>query len=1004
MNRRNDPNNPGLSRGNDLHGYTVLRAAEIQAMDCYYYELLDAATAARHIHISNSDQENTFSVAFKTVPNDSTGVAHILEHTVLCGSLNYPVRDPFFSMLKRSLNTFMNAFTASDWTMYPFSTQNEKDYYNLMAVYLDAAFFPKLEELRLRQEGHLVELDAQDSASGKIEPGFEDNPHGRLVYKGVVYNEMKGAMSSPDQVMVRSLLNALYPDTTYRHNSGGNPAVIPSLTYHQLKSFHEGHYHPSNAFFYTYGNLPLEKHLNVIRGKVLNRFERIHPHTDVPSQSRWQTPREAVYTYPLGKNEDPARKCQVCISWLMADIRNTFQVLVLAILEQVLLGNAASPLRKALMDAELGTALSDGSGFDADNRDTLFSCGLKDVQASDAQRIEGVIFDCLHRLYATGIDRQLVDAAIHQIEFHRKEVTNTPYPYGIKVLLGISGTWLHGGDPRRILELDSDLEKLRRRLDQGPYLENKIKAYFLENPHRVRCTLAPDHEKAEKEQRRTALELQKIRENLDPEDIQKIVQNTRSLARLQESQEDISCLPTLERGDIPAQMHRVDPPVDGKHVTASFYRQPTAGISYFTAAFGIGGLENDLLPLLPLFCSVLPQIGTAVRDYVEMARRIDTYTGGIGLSPAARIRYDHTRACVPFISLNGKCLDRNQEKMYAIIDELAGRFAFSDLVRLKHLVLEYRAGLEAMVVHQGHRLAISSASRHFSTASALKETWQGIYQLQMIKKISRTLDDDAMQSLADKLTAIAASIFKADNMVMAVIGEDVCETTSPSVLARMGEAFGPGDSRRFASPPVDLSTVRVRNGWATTTAVSFAATTFKTVSLGHEDAPAVSLISKLLRSLYLHREIREKGGAYGGFALYNSEEGLFSMASYRDPHVVSTLTTFKGALRFIRSGNYTEEDVKEAILQVCSEIDKPDPPGAAARKAFYRSLVSLSDEERDAFKARLLGLNLRQVKQVAEKYFGDDTDSHGIAVISNPEKLTAANDTLGDLALKIDQI
>ncbi len=329
MNTFTDHNNPGLNLGDRIGDYCIKRVVELKEISSFFYELEHTPTGARHVHISNNDKENTFSVAFKTVPSDSTGVAHILEHTALCGSEKFPVRDPFFSMLKRSLSTFMNAFTASDWTMYPFSTQNRKDFYNLMDIYLDAAFFPNLNMLNFKQEGHRLELEGEE-----------------LVYKGVVYNEMKGAMSSPDQVLGRSLLTALYPSTTYRHNSGGEPAVIPTLTHEQLVAFHKRHYHPSNSFFYTYGNLPLKDHLSFIHDKILKKFERIDPKTDVPSQPRWDSPRKASYPYPLGPNEDPAKKYQACVAWLIADIRDSFEVLVFSLLEHILLGNSGSPLRK----------------------------------------------------------------------------------------------------------------------------------------------------------------------------------------------------------------------------------------------------------------------------------------------------------------------------------------------------------------------------------------------------------------------------------------------------------------------------------------------------------------------------------------------------------------------------------------------------------------------------------------------------------------------------------
>ena len=566
MNIIADPNNPGLEAGGRINDYRIERIESLKGISSIFYELMHSGTGTKHIHISNNDAENTFGVAFKTVPKDSSGVAHILEHTVLCGSKQYPVRDPFFSMLKRSLSTFMNAFTASDWTMYPFSTQNQKDFYNLMGVYLDAAFFPRLEGLSFKQEGHRLEVEGQT--------GSNDPAAAQLTYKGVVYNEMKGAMSSPDQVMVRSILKALYPSTTYRYNSGGDPIEIPSLSHRQLKEFHRRHYHPSNAFFYTYGNLPLKDHLSFIEAKVLTDFQKIEPDTDVESQPRWEQPQSVSYPYPFDKNEDTTKKSQVCMAWLTADIKDTFEVLVLTLLEQILLGNSASPLRQALIDSGLGSALCDGSGFDADNRDTMFVSGLKDVESSDADQIEGIILGVLRDLAENGIDKTLIDSAIHQIEFHRKERTNAPYPYGIKLLLTFSGSWFHGGDPVKILNFDTDLTRLQKKVAAGSFFENRIKKYFLDNPHRVTMVLVPDQEMASNENQRLRAELDRIRKDLSQSDIDRINQDAQALLQLQDTEEDISCLPTLGRKDIPPSVPSVKKTATDDAVQATVYARP----------------------------------------------------------------------------------------------------------------------------------------------------------------------------------------------------------------------------------------------------------------------------------------------------------------------------------------------------------------------------------------------------------------------------------------------
>ena len=994
MNDERDPSNQEIRVGEELCGYRVEKITRLTELNAVLYRLVHKATGAQHVHISTEDRENTFAVTFKTIPTDSTGVAHILEHTVLCGSQKYPVRDPFFSMLKRSMSTFMNAFTASDWTMYPFATQNAKDYYNLMDVYLDAAFFPKLDELSFKQEGHRLEVERLGKAGKTTE----------LVYKGVVYNEMKGAMSSPDQVLARSLLNALYPETTYCNNSGGEPADIPKLTHGQLKAFHQRHYHPSNAFFYTYGNLPLQDHLIMINEKIMRHFDPLDPKTTVPEQPRWSAPKQVRYTYPLAPNEDASHKCQVCLAWLTCDIRDTFEVLVLAVLEQILLGNPASPLRKALMDSGLGSALSDATGYDADNRDTLFACGLKDVLESSGQAIEQLILDVLEQLTANGLDPESISSAIHQIEFHRKEITNTPYPYGIKLLLTLIGSWLHGGDPERILQLDDDLQRLHREIKQGPFLEQRIRHYFLENTHRIRLTLAPDQQQSKKEEARVRQELDERMVQLTQADLEQIAEDTGQLAKMQDQHEDISCLPTLALSDIPNQVPIYKPTRIEADLPLWRYVQPTSGIFYFYGAAGAAALPADLLPWVPFFCYAFTKIGTQSHDYIEVARKIDAATGGLTLSAHARVLSDRTDSCLPLVSMNAKCLNRNVEPMFDIAAELISEAKFSDLVRLKQLLGEYRAALDAMIVQNGHRLAISLSARNFSPASALSEIWGGVHQIQTIRAFSKGAEDAQLEKLAADLAIIGQAIFTSQNFVMAAIGEAEPMETAVKII-RASETLAafkkPQQPLRLPSLDFDFPESLPHEGWSTSTAVAFVAQTLPTVPLGHADAPALSVLSKMLRSLYLHREIREKGGAYGGFALYNPENGLFSLASYRDPHIARTLEIYSGATEFMQKGQADSEDIKEAILQVCSEIDKPDPPGPAARKAFARSIIGLSDETRIAFKQKLLKVSKEEVLDIAARYLGLLQSKSGIAVIADQEHLKEANVQLAQKPLQL---
>ncbi|MCP4673285.1 MAG: peptidase M16, partial [Desulfobacula sp.] len=579
-----------------LCGYLVKNVAILESIDSVMIELEHIKTKAKHIHISNKDKENTFGVFFRTVPSDSSGVAHILEHTVLCGSKKFDVRDPFFSMIKRSLSTFMNAFTASDWTMYPFSTQNKKDYYNLMDVYLDAAFFPKIDELSFKQEGHRLEV-----------LGTNNN---EVEYKGVVYNEMKGAMSSPAQVLGRSLLASLYPDTTYKNNSGGEPSKIPDLSWAELKDFHGRYYHPSNSYFYTYGNLSLEESLSFISKKVLDNFELLDMDSRVPAQPRWENPRTKTKRYAYSDPEDASSKYQACVAWLTCDVKDSFEILVLTILEQVLLANAASPLRKALVDSNLGSALSDATGFDSDNRDTMFACGLKDISKSSIKKMEDIIFSTIKKITDNGIEKHLIDSAIHQIEFHRKEITNTPYPFGIKLLLSFASTLIHDGDPVSCINIDEDLDRLKQELEKGRFLEKRLSRYFLKNPHRVLFTLEPDTDLEQETMQKTKKELETIFKQLKKQDIEQIQEDAKTLEKLQEQKEDVSILPTLDLVDIPASIEIIKPDTIKDVKFSTCYDKATSGILYFTCPVGAGSIPPDLFALVPFFCRAFTNSGT----------------------------------------------------------------------------------------------------------------------------------------------------------------------------------------------------------------------------------------------------------------------------------------------------------------------------------------------------------------------------------------------------------
>ncbi len=460
--------------GREKHGFTVIGCTALPELNATMIQLRHRRTGARMVHLATEDDNNLFGVGFRTTPRDSTGVAHILEHTVLCGSERYPVRDPFFSMIKRSLNTFMNALTSSDWTFYPFSSQNTTDFYNLMGIYLDAAFFPLLRERDFRQEGHRLEF---------TDPDEPDSP---LMFKGVVYNEMKGAMADPSSLLGRRMARALYPTTTYGFNSGGEPLDILDLTYEELKEFHSTYYHPANAWFFTYGNLPLEKHLQRIEELALSRFSAKEVDSAVADERRFTSPSRVDEIFPVDADESLADRSMVQVGWLTCPVADSFKRLALSVLSHLLLGHSGAPLYKALLDSRLGQNLAPGTGYHDDNRETYLAAGLQGTNPEAAEEIEKLVLATLEECAKKGFSPERIEAAIHQIEFSHREVSGDQYPYPLHLLMRILGPWLHSDDPVSPLQLDRNLGRLRQ--------ESASNIFFPEShPQRASRQSAPGH-------------------------------------------------------------------------------------------------------------------------------------------------------------------------------------------------------------------------------------------------------------------------------------------------------------------------------------------------------------------------------------------------------------------------------------------------------------------------------------------------------------------------------
>ena len=963
-----------------IGGYTILRKERLDRLEGSYLELEHERTGARHLHVECPDDNNSFAVFFPTVPKDSTGVAHILEHVVLAGSQKFPVRDPFFSMTRRSLATFMNAFTSADWTMYPFSSRNAKDFKNLLEVYLDATFFPRLDEDSFKQEG--IRFEFEDPA----------DPNSGLRYKGVVYNEMKGALASPQAAVQKIVGETMFPGLTYSYISGGDPEHIPDLTWEHLRKFHAVHYHPSNAYFYTYGDQNLEQTLAAIEENALKHFNRIEVDTSIPDVKRFKKPVKAVEPYPATAGEDNTRKAQALVAWVTVHTGDSFQLLAMRVLAEVLLGNAASPLRKALIDSKLGTAMADGSGLQDDYRETVFGAGLKDIAQEDAEKVERVVLDTLERVVNDGVDQTQVDAAIHHLEFEKRERSNAGFPYSLKVLFTALAPYYYGGDPYDALNFDADLARLERDRKAGRFFENLIQAELLDNTHRALLTVVPDTELEERKRHKELERLAKIEASLTEADKARIVAEALRLKQEQDAKQDLSTLPTLELTDIPMKFENVpsrDAKLGSAHV--EFFPLPTNGVTYIDIRSDFSALTPDEKDLLPLFGRVLTQAGAAGQDYVEIAKRIASYTGGVGAAAQVQplaAREDYLQSFM----VSGKALDRNAKPFIDLLTDLTVHLEI-DTGRLKEIIAETATRLESSLANLGFQLAILLAQSKLNSEGAMNDRLQGIGMLHVMRNLAK-LDESGLRDLVSRLDAIRRKLFRSDSITMVVTSEESMIETLKGYLADFVAALPVTAGRNGAPvkpPPLDP----VREARTAPMPVAFNVRTFKTVRYQHADAPVLLVLANYVRDTFLHKELREKGGAYGAYAQANTGGGNFYFGSYRDPNIIRTYDTYDRAVRWVTDSDIDPEALKEAILGACGDVDPLESPDIKGRREAINRLTGFTRAEREKFKQRLLSATAADLQRVAKSYLGSPRPIQ--ATVAGADLIDAARKERPDL-------
>ena len=958
--------------------FRKLRSQAVESLNIVVEEYEHIRTGAQHIHLAANNPENVFLVALRTVPEDSTGVAHILEHTALCGSKRYPVRDPFFMMTRRSLNTFMNAFTSSDWTAYPFASVNRKDFNNLLDVYLDAVFFSRLDPLDFAQEGH------------RLEYAEAANPNSELQYKGVVYNEMKGAMSSVNSQLWQTLTKYLFPSNTYHNNSGGEPSCIPDLSYEELVQFYKTHYHPSNAIFMTFGDLPAAELQEKFENQALKEFDKLDVTIDVANEKRYFAPVRVEEHYPLNE-EDLSHKTHIVTGWLLGQSINLEDALTAHLLSSVLLDNSACPLMQALETSTLGQAPSPLCGLDDSQKEVIFVCGIAGTDRDQSDAVEALLLDTLKKVAEDGIPLEDLEAALHQLELQQREVGGDSYPYGLQLILNGLTAATHRGDPVALLNIDSALAKLREKIKDPTFIPSIITKWLLDNKHRVTLTLTPDaqlnatKEAAEKEQ------LAKIKASLTPKQSQQIIEQAQALLDRQAQVDDDSVLPKVTLDDVPAAETIISPAFEKRLPQSEFslygYNAGTNGLVYQQVVCDMPTLDDDLLPYLPFYTSLLTEVGIGSKNYLDVQRWQAQVSGSLGAYSSLRGSVDDTQKLNSFITLSGKALGSNQQSLSELMLATINEARFDETDRIKELISQMRSSREQSVTGSGHGLAMQGASKGISPGAQLSFNLTGLQGIRHLKALDKSLSDTkTLSAISQKLNQIHQAVMAMPKRFMVVAEEQPLASYTKHV------------AKKFDQPPAANASVftpqfnahLTQEAWLTNSQVNFCAKAYPTVASDHPDAAALVVLGNVMRNGFLHRAIREQGGAYGGGAGQDSNNGAFRFYSYRDPRLAETLADFDKAIDWSIETTHSWQSIEEAILGVVSSLDKPDSPAGGAKRDFHAMLNGRTPATRQRFRERLLATREADLKRVAQTYLKGKTAHTCVISDKNKEEETKA--------------
>ncbi|HHD2751683.1 TPA: insulinase family protein [Clostridium perfringens] len=924
-------------------------------------------TKAKLIKILSEDDNKCFAIGFRTPPENSTGVPHILEHSVLCGSRKFNTKEPFVELLKGSLNTFLNAMTYPDKTIYPVASRNKKDFMNLMDVYLDAVLYPNIykhKEIFMQEGWHY----------------YIENKNDELKYNGVVYNEMKGAYSSPDSLLYRKIPATIYPDTCYALSSGGDPDEIPSLTYEEFVAFHEKYYHPSNSYIFLYGDGDTEKELEFINNEYLKDFEYRDIDSEIKAQKPFKEMKQESYTYGIAENEDLNHKSYYSLNFVIGDATDSEKGLAFDVLAYLLTRSIAAPLKKALIDAGIGKAVS--GDFDNSTKQSAFTVLVKNAELNKEEEFKNVVMDTLKGLVENGIDKELIEASINRVEFELREGDYGSYPSGLIYYLKVMDSWLYDGNPYAHLKYEKDLEKIKTALTSN-YFEKLIEEYMVNNTHCSLVSLHPERGINEKKAAELKKKLDNIKNSFDEKTLDEIINNCKKLKERQstpDKKEDLESIPMLSLDDIDKKATKI--PMEEKEICGIktlHHDFHTNKIDYVNFFFNTNSVPQDLIPYIGLLCDILGKCGTEKYDYSKLSNAININTGGIsfGAITFANLRENNTFR--PYLEVSYKALSSKTNKAIELVEEILNHTDLDNMDRVMQLVREKRARLEGAIFDSGHRIAMKKVLSYCTSRGAYDEKISGLDYYDFLVSI----DNESKKSiLSERLKIVRDLIFNKKNMLISYSGkEEEYENFKEKVKYLIDKI----KDEKFDEVKYEFDLENKNEGLLTQGNVQYVAKGGNYKVDGYKYSGALSLLESILGFDYLWNTVRVKGGAYGVFSNFRRDGGAY-IVSYRDPNIVDTLNAYDNIPDYLEKFEADEREMTKYIIGTIRKYDQPLSNGIKGDIAVSYYLSNFSYEELQKEREEIINADVEKIKSFTPM-IKELMQEEFICVLGNEEKI-----------------